>query len=181
MIELLPEIVRSQSNPRRFRRFIGQPDSNGCWPWLGAIKKKSRYGTFGLLVKPGEWKKTALAHRVSYVLFVGPIPDGLELDHTCRNRACVNPAHLEPATHKVNCLRGISPWANNARKTTCPKGHPLSGENLKFDKAGDRVLRRCRICANAAVSRHWFNLPEAERARRIAAKVEYNRKRNQKL
>lgn len=65
------------------------------------------------------------AHRVAYEAARGPIPDGLVLDHLCRNRGCVNPSHLEPVTHRTNILRGVSPSARNARRTLCDEGHPL--------------------------------------------------------
>lgn len=78
-----------------------------------------------------------MAYRVAYELLVGAIPDGFQLDHLCRNRACVNPAHLEPVTQAVNKARG-----ERAMKTHCPKGHPYSGSNLIREKTG----RKCRIC-----------------------------------
>ena len=107
--------------------------SNNCWQWIGAIQGDG-YGT--------AWdkriKKGCLAHRLIYELLVGPIPIGLTLDHLCRNRSCVNPAHLEPVCMKVNMLRGISPAANKARQTLCIRGHELD-----VLKNGWRI---CRIC-----------------------------------
>jgi HNH endonuclease len=154
MIKLTTEI-RGTTNEIRFRKLIGTPDKNGCWPWTGT-KDRTGYGRFGVKFSVGVWKTTVLAHRVSFVLFKGEIPDGDSLDHLCRNRACVNPAHLEAVSFKENVLRGESFTARNARKEFCPKGHPLLGENLKLDryKTG-RVARRCRQCANAAVLRHY--------------------------
>src|SRR5688572_21764976 len=70
------------------------------------------------------------AHRLMYVALRGPIPDGLELDHLCRNHACVNPWHMEPVTGRVNKLRGTSPSAVHAAKTHCPKGHAYTPENV---------------------------------------------------
>jgi hypothetical protein len=81
-----------------------------------------------------------------YEALVGPIPDGLFLDHTCRNRNCVNPQHLDPVTNKENILRGEGSPAKNARKTHCKNGHPLKGENLVRGSKGERV---CRTCKNA--------------------------------
>jgi hypothetical protein len=87
--------------------------------------------------------RNQLAHRVAYMQEVGPIPEGLEMDHLCRNRLCINTAHLEPVTHRENVLRGIGPTAVNATKTHCPQGHPYAGDNLVFKPDGGR---HCLIC-----------------------------------
>ena len=121
---------------------------NGCWEWIGA-KGTGGYGRF----------RHAPAHRVMYERLVGPIPAGLQIDHLCRNRDCVNPAHLEPVTQTVNILRGDG-WAGlHARKTHCPRGHPLEGANLLIVTHG---WRRCRIC---------YRLSRIRRYRRIAREV----------
>jgi hypothetical protein len=77
-------------------------------------------------------------HRYNYEQQVGPIPDGMELDHTCRVRNCVNINHLEPVSHAENVRR------YQALKETCPKGHPYSGENLYITSKGARACRQCR-------------------------------------
>lgn len=119
-----------------------EPNS-GCWLWLGQIKSNG-YGTLG--VKVGDKWRTVHAHRLSYETFVGAISIGLDLDHKCRNRACVNPAHLEPVSRSVNLRR--SPLMNRQRdKKTCPKGHPYSGANSR----GQRI---CHICLAAATRRY---------------------------
>ena len=111
---------------------------NGCWQWI-ASKDKWGYGKFHLD------KKQRSAHRISYEHFVGPIPDGLEIDHLCRNRLCVNPQHLEPVTRRVNTLRGTGPSANNARKTRCQNGHEFTLQNTYMRSDGTRGCRRCNM------------------------------------
>lgn len=91
---------------------------NGCWIWTACVDKLG-YG----VQWDGELGKHQRAHRSVWRYFVGPIPEGLTIDHLCRNRACVNPDHLEPVTLKVNVLRGNNPAAINARKTHCFRGH----------------------------------------------------------
>jgi hypothetical protein len=90
--------------------------------------------------------KMRLVHRLVWEKTHGPIPDGLVLDHLCRNTACVNTDHMEVVTRAVNVMRGLGPCARNARKTTCPKGHLLEGENLC---KGEGRRRKCRTCRNA--------------------------------
>lgn len=113
-----------------------EPNS-GCWFWMGSA---TEYGRL-------RWdNREALAHRISYTLARGPIPDGLQLDHLCRNIRCVNPAHLEPVTNRGNTLRGVNSAAINARKTHCKRGHVLAGDNLRADKVavGWRGCAACR-------------------------------------
>jgi hypothetical protein len=78
-----------------------------------------------------------------YELFIGPIPQGLTIDHLCRNRACVNPTHLETVDHRTNVLRGEGPPAREARATSCQRGHPKVAANRKIDADGKA---RCRVC-----------------------------------
>lgn len=124
-------------------RFWGKVDKQGfcpgaCWVWLSAIDKGG-YGDFWV-----GFRKTQSAHVVAYWLLVGFYSRDLELDHMCRNRACVNPDHLQPVTPLVNMLRGESFAAVNSTKDRCPKGHPY--ENNLVTRADGH--RQCRICHN---------------------------------
>ena len=114
---------------------------NGCWEFLGCLDQG--YGRAVFRGKDGN------VHKHVYEELVGPVEEGLELDHLCRNRPCCNPAHLEPVSRKVNILRGDSPTAMNARKVACLKGHPLSGDNLYLPPNGKRQCRACRKEASA--------------------------------
>jgi hypothetical protein len=111
-------------------------DQDGCLIWQRA-KCPDGYGR----VKQGGVSR--LVHVVVYEQANGPVPEGMEIDHTCRKRLCINIEHLEAVTHLVNTLRGVGPTAKNARKTHCPRGHSLSGSNLYRHPSG---RRRCRTC-----------------------------------
>ena len=119
-----------------------EPNS-GCWLWSAATFR----GGYGLAWKDG---KNKLAHRVVYEAIVGPIPDGLTLDHKCRVRCCVNPDHLEPVTFRENVLRGMSIPAQQSRQTHRLRGHELSGSNLRIETNGSR---RCKACDNVRCRR----------------------------
>lgn len=128
----------------RFDRYCMPEPMSGCWLWIGPLCGAG----YGRMTIGGERPG---AHRLSYELFVGPIPEGLELDHLCRTRCCVNPDHLEPVTQRENGRRGFSAPAINARKTHCPEGHPLSGDNVRIDGH----TRRCVTCYRAYRRRRW--------------------------
>lgn len=109
---------------------------DGCWEWT-ASRFRNGYG---------QGNRT-VAHRVVYELLVGPVPEGLDLDHLCRNRGCVNPGHLEPVTRRENLRRGETLPAANAIKTHCNTGHEFSEENTYVDALGKRHCRACRRVA----------------------------------
>jgi hypothetical protein len=115
-----------------------------CWNWTASTS--SGYGQIRL--GPTFLK----AHRVSYELLVGPIPDGLTLDHLCRNRRCVNPAHLDPVPIAVNIRRGlVGSWER--AKTHCKNGHPFDEENTRLTLDRGKRHRRCRACGRAPFRR----------------------------
>lgn len=120
-----------------------------CWNWIAG--KAKGYGVFSL----SQPHRNIAAHRWAWQYLRGDIPEGLDLDHLCRNRACVNPWHLEPVTRRVNILRGIGPPARAAVKTHCPAGHEYTRENTYMwtSKYG-HPQRRCRIC-NLSASRKY--------------------------
>ena len=111
-----------------------------CWQWRLKPNKQTGYGYF----RPGRNKRW-LAHRYSYELHVGPIPSGLQIDHLCRNRRCVNPAHLEPVTSGENTDRGLSVSTFNKLKKACPAGHEYTPENT-YRPPSKPNSRRCRAC-----------------------------------
>lgn len=113
--------------------------SNGlCHEFTGYTDSRG-YGKIGIK------NDVVLAHKLMWEFVNGPVPEGLELDHLCRNHSCVNPDHLEPVTHKVNVLRGVGPSAKNAKTEKCAKGHEYSEENTYVHpKLGRRVCRVCR-------------------------------------
>jgi len=119
-----------------WQRFDRAPD--GCWVWNGSMMNEG-YGVYGKR-RRGE---SNLAHRIMYEVMVGPIPAGMTIDHLCRNRRCVNPAHLEPVSIAENVMRGESPPARNARKEACPLGHPYNAENTYMGPTGHRQCRTC--------------------------------------
>lgn len=116
--------------------------SDGCWMWCAALDAHG-YGRFGIRgVTRADWRMR-LAHRVSYETYVGPIPEGLDLDHLCRNRACVNPAHLEPVSRSENLRRSPLMGAAALAKTHCPRGHEYDERNTRITTSGARDCREC--------------------------------------
>lgn len=123
----------------RFWSHVQRGAADQCWPWLAYLDGNG-YGRFS----------AHRAHRFAYEAVVGPIPAGLQLDHLCRNRACVNPAHMEIVTNRENQLR--RPDVITARtRAVCPHGHTLSPEIIYVRPNG---RPECRVCKRAAV-RRW--------------------------
>lgn len=118
------------SESERFdQKWMPEPNS-GCHLWLGALS--AGYGSF----ERSNSKKCIKAHVWAWTRLHGPVPDGFELDHKCRVKSYVNPAHLEPVTHQENTRRGVF-------KTHCPQGHELTPDNLRAHKLGHRQCKRC--------------------------------------
>ena len=120
----------------RFNKYYKVNNETLCWEWQKYI------GTHGY----GIINSNKLAHRVSYEIFKGIIPDGLQIDHICRNRKCVNPDHLEVVTASENIKRGDLPKINKS-KTCCPQGHKFSESNTYLYPDGRRGCRECRKVA----------------------------------
>lgn len=135
----------------RFWQKVKMAKPNDCWEWLGWRTTKG-YGGFYFA------NKNYPAHRFSYEQAKGLIPDGLSIDHLCRNRGCVNPRHLEAVPIKLNILRGNGKGALNQQKTHCPQGHAYDLFNTYFDKKGDRYCRRCGVLSHTR-GRHARGIP----------------------
>ena len=138
----------------RFWSKVQKGTEEECWEWLAGIDKYS-YGCFTISHLAGRRLEVG-AHCVSYWLYKGPIPKGLELDHLCRNPLCVNPIHLEAVTHRINSLRGIGASAKHARQTECAYGHPFDLFNTYFL----RGRRYCRICTRERQRAKYRSLKE---------------------
>lgn len=140
--------------PEYAPRFWARVDkTGGCWEWRG-YRNTQGYGAFPFKHPELGWV-LVLAYRLSYLLTNGPVRDGLELDHVCRNRGCCNPAHLEPVTHRENLVRGHPFGAQHSLTTHCPQGHEYAGDNLSLHRKKNRqgkdyVSRECRACKREA-------------------------------
>lgn len=125
-------------------RFSEREPMSGCWLWTGGTA--SGYGRVN-----GQYhgnKVAWAAHRISFELHRGKIPKGLDLDHLCRVRSCINPDHLEPVTRQVNLVRGLG----GRLKTHCPKGHSLSGDNILWHTGPEGFRKRkCKACQYTGV------------------------------
>lgn len=119
----------------------------GCWEW------NLRRDKYGYARSSTLGRVSHLVHRVSYTEFVGPIPKGLQLDHLCRNRACINPDHLEPVTNVENQLRA-APFLASANASECKNGHKYTPENTYMRPSAASGRRQCRTCNREAARRY---------------------------
>ncbi len=132
------------------------PELGQCWIWTGTTTHGYGKIHFGSHTK--GTRKNLFAHIVAYELTCGPVPEGFELDHRCRNHSCVNPDHLEPVSHSVNIIRGYHS-RYNTKKTHCPSGHPYDDHNTYITKNGKRM---CRTCCRLRQRERMKNQKEVE-------------------
>lgn len=157
-------MTRDERLPDRFWNKVTENEDTGCWEWTGA-RNKGGYSRFNWPTRTDS----VYGHRLAYETLVGPIADGLHIDHLCRVRHCVNPAHMEAVTCRVNLLRGDAPCAKHAVKTHCPRGHAYEGENLRlYRNRKGSVLRMCRECGRIHNRTHYARARAAARARDAA-------------
>lgn len=119
------------------RKSIPEPNS-GCWLWLGAVVTGKKSGPYGVTNRTGE-QRSILAHRASYEVYIGAIPDKMQIDHTCQNTFCINPEHLEAVTSKEHCRRTVMRWLGGK----CQRGHLMDVKNTWVEKTGYGHCRRC--------------------------------------
>lgn len=136
-----PQLQPKPTVELRFWRKVSL--GNDCWNWQKGLTQDG-YGQFHLSIA-----KPIAAHRYAYELFMGTIPPGLEIDHLCRNRKCVNPDHLEPVPQRVNNERGVGVCAVNGRKTHCVHGHEFTPENTYWRPSGGRSCLLCKAATRA--------------------------------
>jgi hypothetical protein len=156
--------VQATLKTRFEAKFIPEPMS-GCWLWIGAVNKHG-YGKFG------DWvdgrTQSHWAHRLSYELHIGAIPDGHVLDHLCRNTSCVNPDHLDPVPQRINVIRGEI--GQKMMRTHCDNGHEFTEANTAWIKGKHgRLWRRCKACHAAAAMRSYEKVGRETRQARKAA------------
>lgn len=144
-----------------FRFWEKVDKTQDCWLWTAAPTSQG-YGSFYRIDRSRVY-----AHVFAFLTCKGPIAEGLELDHLCRNPLCVRPDHLEAVTHRENVLRGIGLTAQNAAKTHCKNGHELTPENLSTPHKNQPVARLCRAC------RRIKSAKRRERERKLCVNCEH--------
>lgn len=129
---------------------INKRGPDECWPWTASTNRyaKTRGQGYGKISTGGRHRRIVSAHRLVYELEVGPIPDGMHVDHMCGNSLCCNPRHLQAVTPWFNNARSASPTADNIGKTHCPQGHEYTPKNTGYRKG--KGYRYCRTCARLA-------------------------------
>lgn len=130
----------------RFTKLMIPEPMSGCWIWLGGVDGNN-YGHFH------DGESLRLAHRWSYEFYIGKISEGLQIDHLCRNRSCVNPYHMEPVTPAINTQRGIS-----VTKVVCKYGHPYTEANTY--RRRDNGNRMCRECGRINSRKYYSERKE---------------------
>lgn len=125
--------------PWRMAAKIVPDEATGCWNWTGT-KSDSGYGRVSIDGRAHQ------AHRIAYEILRAQIPDGMQIDHLCRNRACLNPDHMEPVTQRENIMRGESVSARNARRNHCNRGHEYVQGSFIMERSKSGLMRRCLIC-----------------------------------
>ena len=143
-------IIGNRDREKFDAQWMPEPNS-GCWLWLGKLDR-SGYGVFSGNVS---------AYRASYETVFGEVPLGLDLDHKCRVRICINPDHLDPVTRRENLLRGDTIPSKFIKRTTCNNGHCFSGSNLGYrtckSSSGKRSIpyRYCKTCRNMWAKKNY--------------------------
>ncbi len=169
-LSMQPQLTTSPlfGDPRLPTRFWNKVTiaPSGCWLWT-STKVAKGYGRFAL--REQGRRRAVYAHRYAYETLIGPIPAGLQSDHLCRVRACVNPSHIEPVTGSINCLRG-NPWGRG--RTHCPQGHPYDETNTYITPQG---YRHCRECNYVRQKRVTLALSPEQRDQRTRYQREWSR------
>lgn len=139
-----------------------RPDLGPCWLWAAA-KDIGGYGAWGVGSLKDGTRRVVKTHRSTFEAVHGAVPNELEIDHLCRVSECCNPAHLEAVTHAENVIRGAAPQALRdlyASRTTCDRGHPMSGTNVRLLERGKHITRICRACR-----REWQRASRSSKAK----------------
>jgi len=157
----LPKRLDRVSDATRLLEYSQPEPNSGCWLWTHSL---NIHGYAQVTIKGGM----AIAHRLAYKIWIGPVPEGAVLHHRCHTRSCINPDHLEPMTQRQHVKLADCPTTINANKTVCLAGHPLEGANLRIRRNGDRI---CRECHRRRVRESWRKMQALKVQARLAAKM----------